>query len=762
MGSYLILATVNLVLGGLAFLLGMLILRENPWQRLNRITALMLFFGGFGSLLAALGFFGTSTAPAQTVNPVQSLAYLWEFFFPSLFLFACLFPSERRFARALGSPGRPRFLPPFEVLVFLPHIVHFLVLLGIALWTPSLGTNGGVLGLFGTLAKVVGLFAELFLAVHQAMFSLVNLGFGIGAVVLLGESYRRARVPRIRQQVGAIGIGLTLCLILYALSTLLPAIFGMRVAYTLRSSLVAAALAVGTASIAYSMVRYKFLDARLLARRGILYALASAVMIGIYLLLVEQVNRLVTSITRIDTRVVEPVFLIVALVLFQPILSRLELALDRIFLRDPGDYRNVLRQLGRDLLGTLELETLLTRSTHTIAEAMLLRSTRIVAISRERVLIHSSSGQGADAAECEQLRTLLLRLPPGEGTLRVTEAFDGLGESDQSLLVNRFDTSLLLQLRSGGEVVGALMLGPRVTGTEFTSEDVLLLESLANQMAVSLQNALLVREREQAARLEEELRLAQQIQRSFLMTEFPPLPQFDVHAVALPSKQVGGDFYDLVPTGDGGFVFAIADVAGKGVPAALLSSMLQASLRTQAASITSVAEILRNINALVYRGTQIHQFATFFLARVNGHQLEVTFSNAGHNFPVVLRADGTQRTLERGGTVLGILESIQLEEDRVLLAAGDRLVLYTDGLTEAEGPDGTLFGEERLYALLASLPSHLSAREMADRILEEQRRFTGGAEASDDTTLMVLRVLAPDRSPLADDRTGRLAEATVV
>ena len=758
MGSYLVLATVNLVLGGLAFLLGMLILRENPWQRLNRVTALMLFFGGFGSLLAALGFFGTTNNAGQAVNPIQSLAYLWEFFFPSLFLFASLFPSERRFARSLGSPGRPRFLPPFEVLVFLPHLVHFGVLLGIALWKPSIGSNGGVLGLFGTVAKVGGLFVELFLAVHQAMFSLVNLGFGIGAVLLLGESYRRARVPRVRQQVGSIGVGLTLCLVLYTLSTLLPTLFGMRVANTLRSSLVAAALAVGTASIAYSMVRYKFLDARLLARRGILYALASALMIGVYLLLVEQVNRLVTDITRIDTRVVEPVFLIVALVLFQPILSRLEQALDRIFLRDPNDYRNVLRQLGKELLGTLELEILLTRSTHTIADAMLLRSARIVALSREKVLLHSSSGDGADARECEHLRDLLLRLPPDTGTLRVLEVFEGIGDLDRALLVNRLDTALLLPLRSGGETVGALLLGPRVTGTEFTSEDVLLLESLAAQMGVSVQNALLVRDRESAVRLEQELRLAQQIQRSFLMTEFPPLPQFDVHAVALPSKEVGGDFYDLVTRSDGSFVIAIADVAGKGVPAALLSSMLQASLRTQAASINSVAEILRNINALVYRGTQIHQFATFFLARVSPRGLEVTFSNAGHNFPVVLRADGTQRTLERGGTVLGIQEAILLEEDRVLLSAGDRLVLYTDGLTEAEGPDGQLFGEERLYQLLAGLPSHLSAREMSDRILEEQRLFTGGGEARDDTTIMVLRVLAPDPASRTSDRSFPLAE----
>jgi serine phosphatase RsbU (regulator of sigma subunit) len=745
--SYLVLATVNLVLGGLAFLLGMLILRENAWQRLNRVVALMLFFGGFGSLLAALGFLGTSGAGAQTqVNPIQSLAYLWEFFFPSMFLFASLFPTERRFARR-PFQGRYRFWPTFELLCYLPHLVHFIVLLGIALWKPALGHGTGVLGLFGTLAKVGGLFVDLFLAVHQALFSLVNLGFGVGAVMLLADSYRRARVPRVRMQVGVIGAGLTLCLLLYSLSTLLPTLFGVRRQDTFRSTLVAAALAIGSASIAWAMVRYKFLDARLLARRGILYSLASTLVIVVYLVLVQQVNKIVTSITRIDARVVEPVFLIVALVLFQPLLSRLEQLLDRLFLRDPGDYRNVLRQLGRELLGTLDLETLLTRSTRTIAEAMLLRNARIAAFARGRVMVQCSSGDTLEAGELQHLRAALVRLPVGQETLRVAEGLDGLDEQDHALIERRLGTALVLPLRAGGELVGALLLGPRVTGTEFTSEDVALLQALATQMSVSMQNALLVRDREQAVRLEQELQLAQQIQRSFLMTEFPILPRFEVHGVMLPSKEVGGDFYDLVPLANGEFVVAIADVAGKGVPAALLSSMLQASLRTQAASIKSVSEILRNINALVYRGTAVHQFATFFLARVHSAGLEMSFSNAGHNYPVILKPDGRHVTLERGGTVLGILEGVEYEEERIVLAAGDRLVLYTDGLTEAEAPDGEMFGEDRLYALLHGLPHDLSARAMAERILEEHRRFIAGGDARDDTTLMVLRVLEPEPSP---------------
>src|SRR5690349_15939043 len=195
------------------------------------------------------------------------------------------------------------------------------------------------------------------------------------------------------------------------------------------------------------------------------------------------------------------------------------------------------------------------------------------------------------------------------------------------------------------------------------------------------------------ARAEGELNQARRIQRSFLITQFPTLPRLEVHALNLSSRQVSGDFYDVVPASDDAFLVAIADVAGKGVPAALLSSMLQASLRTQAHSIPSVAEITRNINTLVYRGGRVDQFATFFLAKADSHAMRLSFTNAGHNYPVVVRRHGGQELLERGGTVLGILEQPVYEEGHVMLDAGDHVVLYTDGITEAISPDGELYGE---------------------------------------------------------------------
>jgi hypothetical protein len=241
------------------------------------------------------------------------------------------------------------------------------------------------------------------------------------------------------------------------------------------------------------------------------------------------------------------------------------------------------------------------------------------------------------------------------------------------------------------------------------------------------------------ARREKELELARRIQRSFLPSHFPPSPRIEVHAVNVPSRGVSGDFYDVVPVGDG-LLLAIADVEGKSMAAALLSTALQASLRTQTAWVGSVAPMVTNINAYVCQRSGEAQFATFFLARVGAGGLGLTYCNAGHNPPLLLRADRTRLALEVGGPMLGVLESIPYEEDAVELQLGDRLIFYTDGITEATDPAGEEFQTERLAAIVEGLDSAVPAAEVTARILEEVRRFTRDADPSDDRTLIVVRV----------------------
>ena len=743
MNSYLLLSTLNLALGGLVFLLGVVILRENPGHRVNRAVALMLFFGGIGAILAGVAFLAARPG-GQAPEVLNNVSYLWEFFFPTVFLFACLFPVERKFVRRIVLfPGR-WWSPGFGALVFAPHAFHFALTLLFMLWKPNLAVPAhGALHLMAPVVGVIGVFVSLFLLVHRALFSLVNLGFGAATMALLVNSTRREQVPRIRQQLRVVTIGLGACLVFYSVATLIPTLLNLHLAESVRAALIIAALTTGPGAIAYSIVRYRFLDARLLARRGIVYALMSGVLVGFYLLVVSRLGKFAAQSSGIDQRVFDPVLLIIAVALFQPAIARLEEILDRMMLKDPNDYRNVLRQLARDLQTTIDLDELLTRTVHTISAALLPKRAVLVALTKSGAIARTVDGQTLPEETLARLADVLPRVPSLLSGVRLSDRLEGLNDADRTFLTRDLSATLLVPLRWREVLVGALLLGDKLTGTTYSAEDVALLTALAAQLSVSLENALLMRERVEVARLEQELNLARRIQRTSLISEFPRIPGCDVHALSIPSKHVGGDFYDVVPVGDGSYLIAIADVSGKGVPAALLSSMLQASLRTQAGSVMPLPDILRNINSLLYRSTESHQFATFFLGRVQCEPPRLAFSNAGHNWPVLVRKNGPPEFLERGGPLLGIMEGARFEEGEVSLRPGDRVVLYTDGISEAADAAGEQYGDERLVELLRGLPRSLSATEVAQQILDALHAFLGPVEPQDDMTLLVLRAVEP-------------------
>ena len=261
---------------------------------------------------------------------------------------------------------------------------------------------------------------------------------------------------------------------------------------------------------------------------------------------------------------------------------------------------------------------------------------------------------------------------------------------------------------------------------------------LGLSMAMTFYRKSLVR-----AGADRELQLARRIQRSFLLSDFPRSPRLDVYALNVSSKEVSGDFYDVVVTPGDGLLLAVADVSGKGVPAALLSSMLQASLRTQAGAVASPAAMMRTINALACQRDNTGQFATFFLAAIDEPTMTLRYTNAGHNFPVLQRADGTRELLDCGGLIVGMLDGTLYDEGALQLRPGDLLLFYTDGVTEAALADGSMYGEERLYARLAALGPGPGAEAAVHAVLDDVRAFLGGTEAGDDITVMALRVLPP-------------------
>jgi phosphoserine phosphatase RsbU/P len=243
-----------------------------------------------------------------------------------------------------------------------------------------------------------------------------------------------------------------------------------------------------------------------------------------------------------------------------------------------------------------------------------------------------------------------------------------------------------------------------------------------------------------AARLEiqdEELQRAREIQESLLPKKIPQLPGFEVASAWQPARAVGGDYFDVLKLGEKRLAICIADVSGKGVPAALLMANVQASLRASVRDLDSPARVCTIINGMLCETIAADKFVTFFCGVLDATSGTLRYCNAGHPYPILV-SSGAVRTLDQGGAVLGVFPAWTYQESSVDLGAGDRLLLFTDGITEAEGPDGEEFGMERV-ASFAKTHAANSAAKMNQQLLAQVTEFCG-AHFQDDATLLVLAV----------------------
>ena len=257
-----------------------------------------------------------------------------------------------------------------------------------------------------------------------------------------------------------------------------------------------------------------------------------------------------------------------------------------------------------------------------------------------------------------------------------------------------------------------------------------------NRMAEGLQRGRqLELERE---RLESELALARRIQSRLLPARPPRVPGADIAGVSEPARAVGGDYYDHIVLGDGRVALVIADVSGKGVPAALLMSAFRASLISQLDGTTDPAGVMARVNRFLHQSVEPGRFVTAFLAVLDPRDGALEYCNAGHNPPYLVASDGAVSTLETGGLLLGMLEEGAYEKGTEVLTPGATLTLFTDGVTEAQAADGAMWGEERLVEMLQR-PSGESCAALARRIVDAVHGFEGDQGPSDDITLLMAR-----------------------
>jgi sigma-B regulation protein RsbU (phosphoserine phosphatase) len=303
------------------------------------------------------------------------------------------------------------------------------------------------------------------------------------------------------------------------------------------------------------------------------------------------------------------------------------------------------------------------------------------------------------------------------------------------------DIHLIVPLNDRDHLLGFLSLTDKTSGFKFTLEDITLLSTLANQMVVALTNVRLYRESLIKQRLEEEMSLARQIQVDLLPDSPPRGAGFHIEAHSQPSRTVGGDFYDFVPTNvSGGFAMVIADVSGKGMPAALLAAQIQAALRSEISNRRRVSETVTNVNNIVANlSSSSGKYATLFYGEYRPETREFEFSNAGHNYPVLVRADGSFEFLQTGGTIIGVFEGVFYQAQKVVLNADDLVFIYTDGLSEAMDAHEQEFGVDRIVSFLQK-HRHRPPDEIKQGILQQVRSFSAVDPPEDDTTIIIFKI----------------------
>lgn len=297
--------------------------------------------------------------------------------------------------------------------------------------------------------------------------------------------------------------------------------------------------------------------------------------------------------------------------------------------------------------------------------------------------------------------------------------------------VSEADNTLILPIKVKGKLTGFICIGSRLSNEPYDGDDMKFLDAVVGEVAIGVNNLL-------ARGQQHELEEAREIQRGLLPRVIPQIPGYEISGAWRPAHLVSGDYFDVLKFDESRVAFCIADVSGKGMPAALLMSNVQAAVKAFASATAAPAELCEKVNRVVCSNTAEDKFITLFYCLLDAATGTLIYANAGHNAPILIRKDGASVQLEQGGTVLGPFPEWEFEQGEARLSSGDRVLLFTDGITEVRNTYGEEFGEERLNGLLIA-KRELGAAELQKAVMSAVSEFSGG-NFQDDATLIVLSV----------------------
>ena len=415
---------------------------------------------------------------------------------------------------------------------------------------------------------------------------------------------------------------------------------------------------------------------------------------------------------------------------------RVRTRLDRAFFRSSYDAQQILENLAANTLNTSSREGLALLLQRNIRDALHPRSLFVYLQADNGQLFAYAGNPPPEAITLASNGAGIAKLAGRDGPLEL------IPDEMRGTQLAPLDPECLVPIRGSGvaSLQGVAVLGPRLSEEPYSASDKRLLASVASQAGVAMRSITLAEKMaehmEAERRAEQEMQIARQVQSRLLPQQAPSLRTLDCSGKCIQTRAVGGDYYDFLDFGSGRLGLVLADISGKGMWAALLMANLQANLRGQyALALEDVPRLLRSVNHLFYRNTEISHYATMFFAIYDDATRHLRYVNCGHNPPILFRTNGDLERLRATATVLGLFEEWDCTVAECELAPGDVLVLYTDGISEAGPNEQEEFGEERLIVTIRN-HQRQSAGEILDNILSEVQQFSLSRQA-DDMTLIV-------------------------
>jgi sigma-B regulation protein RsbU (phosphoserine phosphatase) len=514
-------------------------------------------------------------------------------------------------------------------------------------------------------------------------------------------------------------------------------------------------------TLAYVVLVQRAMDVSILIRQGTKYALArgTLLVVQVVLLYFASYYLLLPLITQKEVAREQlwqaVLFLLLVFLLRFVFRKQSTIWLDKRFFREAYDSERVLSELSDEVRKYTESGPLLETVAKCVAETlhvtqigMMLRDGTKFCLAQAVGYFPGDPAALALAANSSTIRNLTNTNAPARLYRDDPDAWYLMADRAERQTLDDLGVELLLPLPGRNRLMGVMALGPKRSEAAYSKSDLHLLQVLASQTGMALEVSelahSLAHEAAQRERVNREIEIAHEVQERLFPQTMPAIPGASVAGHCRPAQGVGGDYYDVFPLQDGRIGIAIGDVSGKGISAALLMASLRASLRgVTLDNPREFAKLMDKVNRLVYEASASNRYATFFFGALDPVTRVLECVNAGHNAPLVLRhkPDGASEILrlEADGPVVGLLPFASYTEQSLQLEAGDLLVTYTDGISEAMTHDDEEWGEERMMEAAAA-SSQGSAESVLKAIFAEADKFTAGAPQHDDMTLLILKL----------------------